>query len=115
MNLYEAASKRQAHPGWSLLTKDGNWLSYAHGWHVVEDAFYARIFHSEEAAKEALVDMQEDFQGGIECDIVPAWEPLCGQLRHEVKILSDANKISPSDLMEVWLAIENIKGLLKLE
>jgi hypothetical protein len=112
MSMFEG---KQEHPGWALLTKEGNWLAYAHGWHVSENAFYARIFASKSDAKEALDDMQDDFIGGIQCDIVPAWEPLCGQLRHEVKTLSDANKISPSDLMEVWLAIENIKGLLRLE
>lgn len=115
MNLYEAASKRQEHPGWALQTKKGGWLSYAHGWHVLEDAFYARIFPTQEAAKDALADAQEDFVGGIECDIVPAWEPLCGKLRHEVKSLTTANKISPSDLTEVWLLMENIKSLLKLD
>lgn len=112
MSLFEG---KQEHPGWSLQTKEGHWLAYAHGWHVSENAFYARIFATEEAAKEALADMQEDFQGGIECDIVPAWEPLCGQLRHEVKTLTTANKITPSDLMEVWLSIENIKTLLRLD
>lgn len=106
---------KQEHPGWALQTEEGNWLAYAHGWHISENAFYARIFSTEESAKEALADAQEDFQGGVLCSIVPAWEPLCGQLRHEVKTLSDANKISPSDLMEVWLSIENIKTLLRLD
>lgn len=115
MNLYEAASKKQEHPGWALQTKEGSWLSYAHGWHTLEDAFYARIFKTQEAAKEALADMQEDFVGGIECDIVPAWEPLCGKLRHEVKELTKANKITPSDLLEVWLSMENISHLLHLD
>lgn len=76
---------KQKHPGWALRTKDGDWLSFAHGWHLAEDAFYTRIFDTQEDAIDNLKDMQGDFNDGIECDVVPAWEPLCGQLRHEVK------------------------------
>lgn len=106
---------KQAHPGWALQTKDSYWVAYAHGWHVAEDAFYAKIFSSEEDAKRDLKDMQDDFQDGIECNIVPAWEPLCGRLRHKVKELTKANKISPSDLLEVWISMKNVSHLLHLD
>lgn len=105
MNPYEG---KQEHPGWALQTKEGNWIAYAHGYFVVEDAFYASTYASQEKAGHALKDMQEDFVGGIECDIVPAWEPACGKLRHQVKVLTDANKISPSDLFEITMDLESI-------
>lgn len=105
MSMFEG---KQEHPGWALQTKDGFWLAYAHGWHLSEDAFYAKIFGSEEAARRELKDMQEDFEGGIECDIVPAWEPLCGKLRFEVKQLEAANKITPHDVFEITFELENI-------
>ena len=106
---------KQEHPGWAFQTKEGNWVAYAHGYFVVENAFYAKMVGSEKQAREELKYMQEDFEGGIECDIVPAWEPLCGKLRFEVKQLEDANKIRPEDLTEVWLLMEQIKSLLKLD
>jgi len=105
MSMFEG---KQEHPGWALQTKDGFWLAYAHGWHLSEDAFYAKIFSSEEVALRELAEMQEDFVGGIVCDIVPAWEPVCGQLRHEVKVLTEANKISPHDIFEITMELENI-------
>lgn len=99
---------KQAHPGWALQTKNGNWVAYAHGWFTVENAFYAKIFDTQEYAREELKDMQEDFEGGIECDIVPAWEPLCGKLRFEVEQLEAANKIHPHELFEITMELENI-------
>ena len=99
---------KQEHPGWALQSKEGYWMAYGHGWHQSEDAFYARIFKTPEAAQEALKDMQEDFEGGIECDIVPAWEPACGKLRHEVRTLTAANKVSPDDLFEIKFELESI-------
>jgi|SRR5277367_1294686 len=104
MNSYKG---KQEHPGWALQAKGGHWVAYAHGWFTAENAFYARIFDSEKSAREALLDMQEDFQGGIECNIVPAWEPACGKLRHEVEVLTEANKISPDILFEVIMDLES--------
>lgn len=105
MNPYEG---KQKHPGWALQTKEGCWVAYAHGYFTVEDAFYARIYSSQEDAQYHLKDMQEDFVGGIECDIVPAWEPACGKLRHEVRVLTDANKVSPDLLFEVTMELESV-------
>lgn len=112
MNPYDG---KQEHPGFALQTQEGHWIAYAHGWFTAEDAFYAKIFTSIQEAESNLSDMQEDFQGGIKCNVVPAWEPLVGKLRHEVKVLKSANKISPSDLTEVWLMMENITTLLRLK
>lgn len=108
MTLFEG---KQEHPGWALRTKEGNWLAYAHGWHIATDAFYARIFTTELQATKALDDMQEDFVGGIECDIVPAWEPMCGKLRYELS-LQKINKITPGDLTDVWFLLEEVKTRL---
>ena len=105
MNMFEG---KQEHPGWALQSKEGYWMAYGHGWHQSEDAFYARIFATPEEAQRELKDMQEDFVGGIECDIVPAWEPACGKLRHEVKVLTDANKISPDDIFEITMSLEDV-------
>lgn len=105
MSLFEG---KQEHPGWALQSKEGYWMAYGHGWHQSEDAFYAKIFSSKEDAAKALEYMQDDFVGGIECDIVPAWEPLCGRLRHEVKVLTAANKVSPDDLFEIKFDLESI-------
>jgi hypothetical protein len=104
---------KQEHPGWALRTKDGCWMSFAHGWHIAEDAFYAKIFKTEEDAIYHLKDMQGDFRNGIDCDVVPAWEPLCGQLRHEVKMLTQANKVSPDDILEVSWELESVLSRLK--
>jgi hypothetical protein len=109
MNMFEG---KQEHPGWALQTKEGDWLAYGHGWHISEDAFYARIFPTQEEAQRELKDMQEDFVGGIECDIVPAWEPACGKLRHEVRVLTAANKFSPDDLFEIRMELESILSRL---
>jgi hypothetical protein len=107
MNPYEG---KQKHPGFALQTKEGHWIAYAHGWFTAEDAFYAHIFTSIQEAESNLLDMQEDFKGGIHARVVVAWEPACGKLRHEVRVLKDANKISPDNLMEVWLKLEGIKA-----
>lgn len=104
---------KQEHPGWALLSKEGNWLCYAHGWHLSKNAFYAKIFGSEEQAREELKYMQEDFEGGIECDIIPAWEPLCGKLRFQVEQLEAANKLHPHDISEITFQLELI--IAKLE
>jgi hypothetical protein len=106
MNPYEG---KQKHPGFALQTEEGYWIAYAHGWFTAEDAFYAHIFSSVQEAESNLLDMQRDFMGGLKCCVIVAWEPACGKLRHEVKALKDANKISPDNLMEVWLKLEGIK------
>ena len=75
---------RQAPPGWAVRTKTGHWLSYAHGYHLEDDAFFARLKDTEVDAAYMAADAQEDFKGGFEYDIVVAWEPLCEKLRHQV-------------------------------
>lgn len=110
MNPYEG---KQEHPGFALQTKEGYWVAYAHGWFIAEDAFYAQVFTSVQEAESNLVDMQEDFQGGIKCNIVPAWEPACGKLRHQVRVLTEANKVSPDLLFDVVMDLESIISRLQ--
>lgn len=106
-------TKKQEHPGWALQTKKGSWLCYAHGWHLVEDAFYAKIFSSIEDASEALIDLKDDFDSSLEADIVPAWEPLCGKLRFEVAELKTANTITPDVLSDIAFDLDIILFKLK--
>lgn len=103
---------KQEHPGWAIQT-DGLWLSYAHGWHVAKDGFFARIFSTEHDAHQAALEAQEDFQGGFEYTIVVAWEPLCAKLRREVSALKKANTIDPHKLFQITFNLEEIMADLK--
>ena len=104
--------KRHQHPGWAVKFTDGSWLSGGHGWHQHADAFYASIFSSFEAAKEA-VETSELYDPKVSWEIISAWEPLCERLRHDVIILRQVNKIKPLDIMNLRMDLEDILNTVK--
>jgi len=109
--------KRNEHPGWAVQLNDGSWLCYAHGFHTDEDAFLARDFGSK---SEALAALQEAIDDGYlpkdtKGKAIEAWQPLCENLRHTVKELRSANKVSPDILFDVVFTIENALSQLKVK
>lgn len=106
-------TERNRHPGWAVRFVDGSWLAYGHGWHLFEDAFYARIFSSAQEAEDAVKDAAEDFTKLDDYDIVPAWEPVCEQLRHDVAELKHANTFSPDDIFEITMELDSILARLR--
>lgn len=106
-------AKRNSHPGWAVRFVDGSWLAYGHGWHLFDDAFYAKCFSSAQEAEDAVKQAAEDYTKLDEYDIVPAWEPVAEQLRHDVAQLEHANKFSPNDIFEISMDLESILARLK--
>ncbi len=106
-------AERGRHPGWAVRFADGSWLAYGHGWHLFDDAFYARLFSSAEEAEKAVKEAAGDFIKLDEYDIVPGWEPVCEQLRHDVAELQHANKFSPDDIFDITMDLESILSRLK--
>lgn len=108
---------RNAHPGWSVQFEDGTWLGGAHGWFRTEDAFYADIYESEARAADLLEDIRKDSSYGddfqLQAKIIPAWEPLCENLRFRVKSLEAANKLSPSKIFDISFQLEQVLQDLK--
>lgn len=100
--------KRKEHPGYAVQLEDGSWLCYAHGYFADQDAFYADNFESKSRAHSALIDAISDgyLPKETKGKVVEAWQPLCESLRHRVKELEGANKISPKILFEVVSDIE---------
>lgn len=119
--MNNSSVERGKHPGWSVWFKDSTWLGGAHGWFRSEDAFYADIYASEDAAKGAFAMYKKDLLRIDEEEasliktamIVPAWEPLCEKLRLEVTELKRVNRISPDNIFEITLSIENLLADLK--
>lgn len=105
--------ERNKHPGWAVRTKTGHWLSYAHGFHLSEDAFYARVVDSEEDAKHLIKQACEDFGNSVLFSVVLAWEPLCEQLRFQVSSLKKANTLSPNKIDDVILSLEDAISTLQ--
>lgn len=106
-------TERNSHPGWAVRFVDGSWLAYGHGWHLFTDAFYAKRFSSAEEAEKAVKEAAEDYIKLDDYDIVPAWEPVAEQLRHEVAELKHANSFSPDDIFEISMELESILSRLK--
>ena len=105
----------QEHPGWAIRDKrDGEWVAYAHGFFFVKDAFYADVSASKEEAEVTLKSVLDDYQDSdLALEIVPAWEPLCGKLRHRVKNLEQANKISPRTIFDIISTLEDVISELR--
>jgi hypothetical protein len=106
-------TERNSHPGWAVRFEDGSWLAYGHGWHQFTDAFYARLFDSAEKAEEAVKEAAKDWGLDEEYDIIPGWQPVAEQLRHDVAELKHANKFSPDDIFEISMELESILSKLK--
>jgi hypothetical protein len=108
---------RVMHPGWAVQFEDGTWLGGAHGWFRSEDPFYADVYESEKDAQRYLDDLRKDKdeQGyyNLPAQIVPAWQPLCENLRHEVRTLTKANKLTPSKIMDITDHLEDALRELK--
>lgn len=104
--------ERQAHPGWAVKFSDGTWLGGAHGWFRTDDPFYADVYASEKDAKESLDYVKNDVEEGdyfkLDAEVVPAWESLCESLRFEVSQLKKANVITPEDLSEAVMRLEDV-------
>jgi hypothetical protein len=103
---------RNSHPGWAVQYEDGSWLAYGHGWHQFTDAFYARLYPSEQAARNSAEEAAEDFPGD-KYNIVPGWEPVAEQLRHDVAELKHANTFDPDDIFDITMELESIVSRLK--
>jgi hypothetical protein len=104
---------RREHPGWAIRYKDGTWLASAHGFHRMEDAFYAKTYPT---SWDASVDASEALRDGIGdrfYEIVEAWQPLCEQLRHKILVLTKANTIDPDYLYDIVEDLESV--LLRLK
>jgi hypothetical protein len=108
---------RVVDPGWAVRFEDGSWLGGAHGWFRSDDAFYADVYESKEDAQRYLDDLRRDKDEGghfdLPAEIVPAWQPLCESLRVEVRSLKQANKLTPSKLMDITMNLESVLYDLK--
>jgi hypothetical protein len=109
--------KRKEHPGWAIQLDDGSWLCYAHGYFTDADAFYADNFDTKSKALSVLhTAVSEGYlPEGTKGKAVEAWQPLCERLRHSVKELESANKVSPDILFDVVFTIENALHQLKVK
>lgn len=103
---------RRSHPGWAVRFEDSTFLGGAHGWFRTEDAFYADIYDSKEDGQKYLDDLRQDKMYGDEfalpAEVVEAWQPICESLRHEVRVLKQANIVSFSDIYELKDKLEEI-------
>ena len=105
--------ERQSHPGWAVKFSDGTWLGGAHGWFRHDDAFFADIFDSKEEAEHYIkVAGFDDTSLNLESEAIPAWEPLCESLRHDVAMLTKANKVTPDNIFELRQELENILAMV---
>jgi hypothetical protein len=104
-------------PGWAVQFEDGSWLGGAHGWFRSDDAFYADVYESKEDAQRYLDYLRKDkSEGGafdLPAQIVPAWQPQLESLRVEVRSLKQANRLTPSKLMDITMNLESVLYDLK--
>lgn len=104
-------------PGWAVRFEDGTWLGGAHGWFRSEDAFYADIYASKEDAQRYLDDLRKDKYESdyfnLPAEIIPAWQVQCESLRLEVRMLKQANRLTPSKLMDITMNLEQVLYDLK--
>lgn len=100
--MKDKKEERGSHPGWAVRFSDGTWLGGAHGWFRTEDAFYADIYESKKDAEGYLKHVREDKHDAeyfaLDAEIVPAWEPLCENLRLEISTLRSSCKLNIYDL-----------------
>ncbi len=101
---------RNAHPGWAVKFENGTWLSIAHGVDMATDAFYANTYETKEEATLTATSCygDGDIPNTIGFEVIPAWEPLCERLRHDVRELTTLNTLSSEDVMEMTLEIESV-------
>lgn len=110
---------RNAHPGWAVRFVDNTWLGGAHGWFRTDDAFFADIYSSKEDGERYLTDLrttQRNFYGDefdIEAEVIPAWEPICETLRHDVIILKQTNIVEFGDVLDVQASLQNVMDQIK--
>ena len=106
--------ERQSHPGWAVRFEDGSWLCIAHGVDMATDAFYANTYETKELANLTVLSCYSDgdIPNTIGYEVVVAWEHCCEVMRHHVKSLREANKIDPSDIMEMTWQLEGVIATL---
>lgn len=129
-------------PGYAIKFDDGTWLgAFAHsGWGQTDDPFEAEIFNTIEKAEKCTQDYIKDLEWRNEGDvlhnkklismgkeplpytprdtnlkysIIEAWEPKCYYLNYQNERLTDANKITPSEIFNIEESIEEIEEALK--
>lgn len=110
------AEDREAHPGWSIRFSDGSWLCTNMMCDRVDDAFYATRYESPEVALSELKQAKEEWQGETpDAEVVEAWQPLCETLRVRIQSLNDACAITPDDIFEIKLSLEDAISRLSKE
>lgn len=105
--------EREAHPGWAIRFNDGTWLCTNMMCDKVSDAFYATRYESSETALSEMRQAQKEWCDTSIGEAVVAWEPLAESLRVRISSLRDALKITPDDIFEMTLSLENALSILK--
>lgn len=118
MNAIEMLNKDEnkvKHPGWAVRFSNARWLVYGHGYHTSENPFYAKIANSKEGAESYLKEAREDRDIPLdwEGEAVAAWEPVVAKMQHQIDELEAASKLSPDDILEMFLSLEGVLGILK--
>lgn len=107
--------KRKTHPGYAVKFENGSWLTSAHGLYLDEDAFMGITFKTREEAESLVTEAQKEGEiPSLKFEVVEAWQPVCERLRHDIEMLNKANTISPSDLMNIRIELENIMSRLDI-
>lgn len=110
INQIREKAYQPENPGYAVKYSDGTWLCYAHGYFTARHPFYARTFPTKKDAEAAFEESKEDIRYSAEemPEFVEAWEPLVARLRSDIKELEQLNQISPKDVFEMTMSLEDI-------